>query len=106
MAEGNRAAVHVEFVLVDSELFDDCQNLSGESFIDFDQVDVVEFQSGILQRDFRRRDRTDAHDVGIAAGDAPRDDAAERLPAFRILSCSNCYYSCAIDDSARLASRY
>src|SRR5579872_5349205 len=103
MAEGDRTPVDVELRFVDAQFLHHREDLTGERLVDLDQIDVVELQSRFLESDLRRRNRTDAHDVRIAAGDAPRDDAAERLLVLRIFCCSNSYYSCPVDDSAGVA---
>src|SRR5215212_3407198 len=82
MAERDRAAVDVQLLLVDVELFRDREDLSRERFVDLDEVDVVELHPRALERELRRRGRADAHELGIAAGDAPGDDAAEGLRVF------------------------
>src|SRR5436305_14844121 len=103
MAESDRAAVDVEFVHVDAELFRYREDLSGEGFVDFDQVDVVERHARFFQRDLRRRNGTAAHDVGIAAGDTPRDHAAQRLPVLRVVRVGDYDHRSAVDDAAGIA---
>src|SRR5207237_1666265 len=98
-AAGYGAAVDVQFFGIDAQFFDDREDLPGECLVDLDQIDVVEFQSCFFERDFRRRHRTDAHDVGIAAGNAPGDDPAQCSLALRVFSCSNRYHSGAVDDA-------
>ena len=47
MAEGDRAAVDVELLLVDAELADAGEDLGGEGLVDLDQVDLVELEAGV-----------------------------------------------------------
>ena len=89
--------------MIDAELLDDGEDLAGEGLVDLDEIDVLERHAGALERDLRRRNGADAHDLGIAADDAPADDAAERLFRLGVFSCSNRYYSCAVDDPAGVA---
>ena len=46
VAEGDRAAVDVEALLVDSELADAGEHLRGEGLVQLDQVDLVELEAG------------------------------------------------------------
>ena len=57
MAERDRSAIHVDLLAIEAELFLDRQVLRGEGFVHFDQVDVVELQPGLFQRDARRGNR-------------------------------------------------
>src|SRR5438045_1071422 len=41
MSESDRAAVDVEFLLIDAELFDDREDLRRECLIDLDEIDVA-----------------------------------------------------------------
>ena len=46
VAEGDRAAVDVEALLVDPELADAGEDLGGEGLVELDQVDLVEPEAG------------------------------------------------------------
>src|SRR6185436_16739220 len=105
MAERDRAAVYVQLLHVEIELFRDGEDLTREGFVDLDEIDVLELHPRALESDLRRRHGTDAHDVGIAAGDAPRDDAPERLRVlfFRLLRGRDDDHRRAIDDPRGIA---
>src|SRR4051812_13156741 len=57
MAERDSTAVHVGLVAVEAEFLLDGEILPGEGLVHFDQIDVVEFQSGALKRFARRGHR-------------------------------------------------
>ena len=58
VAEGDRAAVDVEPLLVDAELADAGEDLGGEGLVELDQVDLVE------RRGRRRRGRGGSASTG------------------------------------------
>ncbi len=66
---------------IKAKLFFDGEILSGESFVDFDQVNVVEGQSRFLQGDLRSWNRATAHEFRFDARDPPAYDAAHRFDA-------------------------
>src|SRR5258708_29390030 len=63
MAERDRAAVHVDTLLVHTELPHHRESLRAERLVQLDEIDLVEGQSGQLQRLRNRRHRTHAHDL-------------------------------------------
>src|SRR3954469_10838009 len=79
MAERDRAAVDVDLVAREAELFLDREILARERFVHFDEIDVVERQAGLRQRPARCRRRSHAHQRRIDAGRRPRDQPADRL---------------------------
>src|SRR5262245_32802833 len=81
VAEGDRAAVDVEPLLVDPELADAGEDLRGEGLVELDQVDLVELEAGGGEGTGDRLDRADPHVGGVDAGDAGGDDPAEGLGA-------------------------
>src|SRR4051794_4328685 len=81
MTEGDRAAVHVEALLVDAEPLGAGQDLGGERLIQLDQVDLSQLESGLVESLGDRNHWPDPHVGGVDAGDADRDDAGERLLA-------------------------
>src|SRR5205085_11457277 len=76
MSEGDSAAIYVDFVAIQPELFFHCEILTGKGFVDFDQVDILQLQSGFFESLARRRDRSAAHDLRLDAGNAPANDPA------------------------------
>src|SRR5437868_361444 len=80
MAKGDRTPVDIRARAIEPELLLDRQVLGGERLVHLDQVVVGELAAGALERAPDRRGRADAHDLRVAAGDAPVDQAAERLP--------------------------
>src|SRR5690606_29941514 len=78
VADGDRAAVDVQLVVVDAEVLGRRQDLRGERLVDLDQVDVVDGHPGVGERLAGRLDRAEAHDLGGQAGDAGRHDPRQR----------------------------
>ncbi len=81
VAEGDGAAVDVDFFLDEAEFFADGQELGGEGFVGFDEVDVVEGEAGFGQRLAGGGDGTHAHDGGVYAAGAVADDFGEGFEA-------------------------
>ena len=69
--KGNSPSVDVEDLPVEAQFLHDCQTLSCKCLVELDEADIVEFQSGPLERLPGGRNRADAHDRGIDAGDCP-----------------------------------
>ena len=71
MADGDRAAprVHARVVVVDAEVVEQREHLNGERLVELEQADVVDRQPGLAQRLLGARDRADAHDLGLDAGE-------------------------------------
>ncbi len=68
MANGNSAAIDVEFVVVDTQLIAAVNHLHREGFIQFPQADVADLQAGLLEQLGHGKDRADTHLVGSATG--------------------------------------
>ena len=81
VAERDRPAVDVDLLGIEPELVDAHDRLRGERLVELDEVEVVDADAGPLERLACRRDRPDAHDRGIDAGDGRRDDAGHRVQA-------------------------
>ena len=81
MADGDRAAVHVDLGRIPAEALVDRAGLCGEGFIGFDEIEVLHGPAGLLERLAGCRNGARAHDRGIDTGVRPRDDARERLDA-------------------------
>ena len=79
MAESNRAAIHVERIAIKVKLAIAGQYLRGESFVEFDQVEVGQLQTVFLFHLAQGGDRTDAHDARVDAGRGHRENARQRL---------------------------
>ena len=71
VAERDRAAVDVGPLAVEAELLLDGEVLRRERLVDLDEIDVADLEPRAVQRAADRRRRADAHDLRIAAGDAP-----------------------------------
>jgi hypothetical protein len=84
MAERQRATVDVHLVEIYAELLRHRERLSGEGLVELEHVDVIERDAGAFQRLPRRRDGSDAHDLGRAAGHRGCADAGQRLQAMRL----------------------
>src|SRR6185369_7666276 len=50
LVEGDRAAVDIDLVGIDSALLDELEDDGGERFVDLEQVDVLPRHAGLLQR--------------------------------------------------------
>src|SRR3546814_10615381 len=81
MADRYRAAVDVEFVVVDAELVAAIDHLTGERFIQFPEADVRHSQAIAFEQLRNREHRTDAHLVRLAAGNREATIDTERLEA-------------------------
>src|SRR5581483_9241815 len=79
MAERDGSAVHVYLLAVETQFFFDSKVLGGESFVDFNQIDVIEREAGLLERELGGGYRATAHQLWFDAGNSPTDDAAERF---------------------------
>src|ERR1044072_9906854 len=79
VAEGDRAAVDVEALLVEPELSGAGEDLGGEGLVELDQVDLVdrEARGGKGARD--RLDRADAHVCGVVPGEFGGEDPGTLL---------------------------
>ena len=106
MADRDRAAVHVELVLVEVERARAGHHLRAERLVDLEAVDVGERQPGLLDCRLDRRHRADAHDLGRHAGRRARDEARERRLALllRITCRGDERRRRAIDDGRRIAA--
>ena len=81
MAERDSSSVDVDLRGVESSLLDHDQSLRSEGFVQFDQINLVQSQSGKFQRLGNRIYRADAHDFGRATGGREADETSERLDA-------------------------
>ena len=66
---------------IEIESADDGEDLRGEGFVQFDEVDVVEREAGERERFGDGGDGADAHLFRQAAGDGVGDEASEGLKA-------------------------
>src|SRR5207245_4597803 len=62
MTERDGAAVDVDPLARQGAFAHHSEGLTSEGFVEFDQVDVFEFETGLLQSFRNRGDRTNAHD--------------------------------------------
>ena len=74
MADGDRSAAGVHPFFVEAQELQHAQHLHGERLVELDALDLVERQPGPLQDLVDRRDRADAHLLGVDAGDGHRAD--------------------------------
>src|SRR5438034_65805 len=84
MPDGDRAAVHVGLVAVQSELLLYGEILRRERFVHLDEIHLLEFHPGLLERLARRRRGSDAHVARLDAGHRPRHQPAKGLQAVRL----------------------
>src|SRR4051812_2836186 len=69
MADGNGAAVHVQLVHWDAEAIAAINYLHRKCFVEFPEIDIVNFQALALKQFGDGEYRADAHLVGFATGD-------------------------------------
>src|SRR5690348_16738977 len=69
VAQRDRAATDVQLVIRDAELVPTVDDLHGESFVQFPQVDVGHLLARALQQLRDGEYRADAHFIRLAAGD-------------------------------------
>src|SRR5258708_6045782 len=79
VAEGNRAAVDVDLLLVEAKLADDRERLRGEGLVQLDQVDIRKREPSELERPRHRGDRTNSHDLRSHPGDGEADETRQWL---------------------------
>ena len=84
--------MHVDPLMVfiaQSQLLRTGENLSGESFVQFDQVDIFEGKTGIGERFLSCRHRANPHRLGLYTGERPAYHSAHRLQTvlFRRRTC-------------------
>ena len=78
MADGDRAAIHIELVVRNAELVGAIEHLAGEGLVQLPQIDVVDLQAVAFEQARHREHRADAHFVRLAAG---RPQSRGRCPA-------------------------
>mmetsp|Transcript_17231 Transcript_17231/g.44330 ORF Transcript_17231/g.44330 Transcript_17231/m.44330 type:complete len:227 (+) Transcript_17231:293-973(+) len=76
MAQGDGAALGVHLLHGDLEVVHGHRRLRGEGLIDLEDVNIVDFQVGLLQGGRDREGRTNAHDVGVHTDDREAAEAA------------------------------
>src|SRR4051812_40797256 len=81
MAEGDRAAVDIDAVLLDAQLPDRLQRHGGEGLVDLPQVDVARLQAGLVQRLARRTGRGGRQPGEVVGELRVADDLGEHLLA-------------------------
>jgi hypothetical protein len=81
MAECDGSSVDVESLLIDRKLAEAREYLCGECFVQLDQVDLIQRQTGDLECFPDRRHWTDSESFRLYAGGGKRDEAAKRRQA-------------------------
>ena len=81
MAERNRAAKWIDLGRVQFAVAYDGQCLCSEGFVEFDPIQLVIGEAGLLERLRNRGDRTDAHHFRAHASDRETDEASQRSQA-------------------------
>ncbi len=79
MAERDRASVDVEFLVVEMQLAVAGQDLRGEGFVEFDQIEVGELEAVLLLEPVDGGHGADAHDARVDSGRGCGEDSGERL---------------------------
>src|SRR5439155_14427549 len=103
----DRAAVHVDLVGIEAEFADAGDRLRGERFVDLDEVEVVDRQTGALQRLRNRFDRAGSRVRGLDARARPAaDDRARLQPELpRAFGARHDDRGAGVVDTARVAGR-
>jgi len=81
MTQGDGPAIDVHFLLLQPGLPDNSECLGREGLIQFDQVDLIQRQTGLFQRQGYGRNRTDPHDPRMHAGDGTSHQSSDRRQA-------------------------
>src|SRR5690242_11105160 len=81
MAQSYRAAIHVYSLRIETCVANYRERLCRECFVQLDHVDVLELQTGELERLWNRDDRANPHDLGWHSADSERDEASHGLQA-------------------------
>ncbi len=81
VAEGDGPAVDVEPRRIDGKLAQAGECLSGECFVELDEVDLIERQAGHLQDLSDCRHRSDAEALGFDTSGRKRDEPRQRRRA-------------------------
>src|SRR6185437_4272442 len=81
MADGDRSAVDVKALVRYAQLVAAIDHLDGERLVELPQADVVDVHPRPREELRYGKDRTDAHFVGLAAGDGETAEYPERLEA-------------------------
>src|SRR5690606_11362939 len=67
VTNGDTAAVHVQLGWVDFQLLLAINGLAGKGFVDFEQADIVDFQTRTIQQLGNGENRANAHFIRAAA---------------------------------------
>ncbi len=81
MPDGDRAAVDIEPIVGNAQLVAAVDDLHRERLVQLPQADVVDLHAGAREQLRHGEDRSDAHFVGLAAGDGEAAEYAQRLEA-------------------------
>src|ERR671935_1415368 len=106
---GDRAPVRVEPLVVGiyAHPVAPRQHLHGERFVQLEQADLVERETGLLEHPLRSRNRPDPHQLRLDAGKRERDEAHLRLEpelGGRVLGGEECG-GCAVGETRGVAGR-
>ena len=83
VTDRNRAAVDVQFCVVDAQLALAGEGLRGERLVQLEQVDAVKRQFRAQKRLANRGHGSEPHERGIDAGRGARTDEGDRLKTQR-----------------------
>ena len=108
MAERNRAAVDVHPLAIQAELFLDRQVLGRKRFVDLDEIEILQRQSGSLQHQAGRGRRTHSHQRRFHADNGPVCQPRQRLQPVRLDARLRRQEQCraAINDAGGIAGRH
>src|ERR1700733_4140610 len=82
MPDRDRAAVDIEAFVGNAQPVAAVNDLHSERFVAFPQSDVLDAQTGLAQELGYGEYRSDAHFIGLTAGDLKASENAERFQAF------------------------
>jgi hypothetical protein len=80
MTQGNRTAIHVDFIALQTQHFFHGEILCREGLVHFHEVHLFQLEPGALQRLLRGRHGANAHDARLDPGNPPRNNPSQRFP--------------------------
>ena len=79
MTQRNGAAMHIDFLAINTKLFAISHRHGPESLIDFEQINIINRQSGFIQSTLGGGDGSFQHNDRIVTHDRQMDDFGQRL---------------------------
>src|SRR5918992_3381659 len=108
MSERNRPTVDVDLLVVETKLANDDEALRGERFVELDEVEVPDADTGPVEQLAHGRNGTDAHHARVDSRHGAADERPERLGAklLRLPLARDHQGGCTVVDATRVAGRH